>query len=200
MLAGMIYDPSNEGLKNDRIERHSLCAEFNSLKENDLKRKEILKKLFPNADESFSLMSPCHFDYGYNIHIGKNSFANFNFTVLNTCEVIIGDDVFIGVNVTLATPIRPLLSEERRTKFNDNGSSYDDEYGGSIEIGSGTWLASNVIIGPNLKIGRNCVIGMGSVVTRDIPDGYLAFGNPCKPIRRIDENDSIYLKRRLFEK
>lgn len=99
--------------------------------------------MFPNAGENFALMSPCNFNNGYNIHIGKNSFANFNFTVLDTCEVIIGT---------------------------------------------------------NVKTGRNCVIGMGSVVTRDIPDGYLAFGNPCKPIRMIDENDSIYLKRRLFEK
>lgn len=200
MIAGMIYDPSDKELAPARIKCHNLCVEFNNTKEDDPKRDILQKELLPNADPSFGLMSPCHFDYGYNIYVGKNSFANFGFTVLDTCKVIIGDDVFMGVNVSLVTPIHPLLNEERKTKFKDNGEAYDDEYGAPIEIGSGTWIASNVIVGPNVKIGKNCVIGMGSVVTKDIPDGYLAYGNPCKPIRKITEKDSIYLKKNLWEK
>ncbi len=200
MLAGMIYDCSDKDLKAKRVKCHDLCLLFNSLKENDPKRKEIIKELLPNADETFNLMAPCHFDYGCNIYVGKNSFANFNLTILDTCKVIIGDDVFIGVNVSLVTPIHPLLNEERKVKFKEDGTPYDDEYGGMIEIGSGTWIASNVIVGPNVKIGKNCVIGMGSVVTKDIPDNYLAYGNPCKPIRKITKEDSIYLKRELWGK
>ncbi len=198
MLAGMIYDCSDKDLKAKRAKCHDLCSLFNSLKENDPKRREIIKELLPNADETFDLMAPCHFDYGCNIYVGKNSFANFNLTILDTCKVIIGDDVFIGVNVSLVTPIHPLLNEERKVKFKEDGTPYDDEYGGMIEIGSGTWIASNVIVGPNVKIGKNCVIGMGSVVTKDIPDNYLAYGNPCKPIRTITKEDSIYLKRELW--
>lgn len=198
MIAGLIYDTSNEELEPARIKCHNLCTKFNSLKENDPRRSLLLKELLPNADPSFNPMAPCHFDYGYNIHVGKNSFANFGFTVLDTCKVIIGDDVFIGVNVSLVTPIHPLLNEERKIRFKEDGTPYDLEYGGPIEIGSGTWIASNVIVGPNVRIGKNCVIGMGSVVTKDIPDGYLAYGNPCKPIRKITEKDSIYLKKELF--
>ena len=198
MLSGMIYDCSDKDLKARRVKCHDLCLSLNSLKENDPRRKEIIKELLPNADESFALMTPCHFDYGCNIYVGKNSFANFNLTILDTCKVIIGDDVFIGVNVSLVTPIHPLLSEERKTKFKEDGTPYDDEYGGMIEIGSGTWIASNVIVGPNVKIGKNCVIGMGSVVTKDIPDNYLAYGNPCKPIRKITKEDSIHLKKELW--
>lgn len=198
MLSGMIYDGSLEGLKEDRVRCHDLCLAYNSTKENDPKREKILKELLPNVDRSFALMSPCHFDYGYNFIAGKNCFANFNLTVLDTCKVILGDDVFIGVNVSLVTPIHPLLNEERKTKYKENGEAYDDEYGAQIEIGSGTWIASNVIVGPGVKIGKNCVIGMGSVVAKDIPDDYLAYGNPCKPIRKITKEDSIYLKKGLW--
>ena len=199
MLAGMIYDPSDSELDKRRVKCHALCAEFNAMREDDPKRGALLKELLPNADPSFALMAPCHFDYGDNIYVGKNCFANFGFTVLDTCKVIIGDDVFIGPNVSLVTPIHPLLNEERKMRFREDGSAYDLEYGAPLEIGDGTWIASNVVVGPHVKIGKNCVIGMGSVVTKDIPDGYLAYGNPCKPIRKITKDDTIYNKEELWE-
>ncbi len=199
MIAGMIYDTSDPELEPARIACHKLCQEFNSMGEDDPRRAQVQKKMLPNADPSFSLMSPCHFDYGSNVYVGKNSFANFGFTVLDTCKVIIGDDVFIGPNVSLVTPIHPLLNEERKIRFKEDGKAYDLEYGAPLEIGSGTWIASNVVVGPHVKIGKNCVIGMGSVVTKDIPDGYLAYGNPCKPIRKISKEDSIYAKGGLWE-
>ena len=199
MLRGMIYDPSDPELDAKRVACHDLCLEYNSLKERDPRKAELMRRLLPHADPSFTLLSPCRFDYGENVYVGKNCFANFGFTVLDTCPVLIGDDVFFGPNVTLATPIHPLLNEERRIHFKENGAPYDLEYGNKIEIGSGTWIASNVVIGPGVKIGKNCVIGMGSVVTKDIPDGYLAYGNPARPVRQIGEGDSIYKKERLWE-
>ncbi len=199
MIAGMVYDTSYKQIDQERVACHNLCLEFNSMKEDDPRKGALLKKLLPNADPSFALLAPCHLDYGYNLYVGKNCFANFGLTVLDTCKVSLGDDVFLGPNVSLVTPIHPLLNEERKMRFKEDGTPYDLEYASPIEIGSGTWIASNVVVGPGVKIGRNCVIGMGSVVTKDIPDGYLAYGNPCKPIRKITESDSIYNKERLWE-
>ena len=199
MIAGMIYDTSDKTIDAERVSCHNLCLEFNSLKEGDPRRNEVQKALLPNADPSFALLSPCHFDYGYNLYVGKNCFANFGLTVLDTCKVTLGDDVFLGPNVSLVTPIHPLLSEERKIRFKEDGTPYDNEYASPIEIGSGTWIASNVVVGPGVRIGKNCVIGMGSVVTKDIPDGYLAYGNPCRAIRKITPEDSIYKKEGLWE-
>ena len=200
MMLGMIYDTSYKEIDQERVSCHNLCLKFNSMREDDPNKAALQKKLLPNADPSFTLLAPCHFDYGYNLYVGKNCFANFGLTVLDTCKVVLGDDVFLGPNVSLVTPIHPLINEERKMRFKEDGTPYDLEYGSPIEIGSGTWIASNVVVGPGVKIGRNCVIGMGSVVTKDIPDGYLAYGNPCKPIRKITEKDSIYNKEGLWER
>lgn len=198
MLAGMIYETCDPALDKARLSCHDLCRAFNALSETDPTRGALLAKLLPNADKSFALVGPCYFDYGSNIHIGKNCFANFNFTVLDTCEVNIGDDVFFGPNVTIVTPIHPLIGDERKMRFKEDLTPFDLEYGAPIEIGSNTWIASNVVIGPGVKIGKNCVIGMGSVVTKDIPDGYMAYGNPARAVRKISEADSIYNKERLW--
>ena len=123
--------------------------------------------------------------------IGENTFANFNFTVLDTCPVHIGNNVFIGPNVSLVTPMHPFRYQERNIKFKPDGTAYDDEYAKPITIGDNCWLASNVVVTGGVTIGEGCVIGAGSVVTKDIPPHSLAVGNPCKVIRQITEADSI---------
>lgn len=199
MLAGKIYDPSDKELEQLRITAHRLSKDFNSTYEDELeKRGEIMKKLVPEMGNGTCLIGPVMFDYGVFTKFGENCFANFNFTVLDCCPVEIGSDVFFGPNCTIATPVHPLLTDERKLRFKEDGTPYDLEYAKPIKIGNGCWLASNVTVCGGVTIGENCVIGAGSVVTRDIPAGVFAAGNPCRVIRKITEADSIYLKKDLF--
>ena len=117
----------------------------------------------------------------------------FNFTVLDTCPVNIGDNVFFGPNCTIATPVHPFRWQERNIKFKEDGTAYDDEYGKPIIIEDDCWLGSNVVVCGGVTIGKGSVIGAGSVVVRDIPADSLAVGNPCRVVRKIDENDRIKL-------
>ena len=199
MLAGKLYDISDSELVSLYKKAGRLCKDYNdTYLDEDEKRKAILKELVPDMGEGSGFRGPIQFDYGINTHIGKNSFANYNFTVLDCAPVTIGDDVFIGPNVTLGTPVHPLLNEERRSRYKADGTKYDHEYAKPITIKDGCWLASGVIVCGGVTIGKECVIGAGSVVTRDIPDGVFAAGNPCRVIRKITQEDSVYLKKELF--
>ncbi len=201
MLKGMIYDPSDEELVRKRIKAHLLSKAFNDTPEDDEeKRSEILNQLIPHMGEGTALNSPIAFDYGIFTSFGTNCFANFNFTVLDCCPVTIGNDVFFGPNCSLYTPIHPLLAEERKIRRKADGTLYDLEYAAPITIEDGCWIAGGVTICGGVTIGKDSVIGAGSVVTRDIPSGVFAAGNPCRVIRDITENDSIYKKDSLFEK
>ena len=135
------------------------------------KRKEILDELMPNRGEGTYLQGPIYFDYGQFTTMGECCYANFNFTVLDTCPVTIGDNVFFGPNCTIATP---------------------------VTISSNCWIASNVVIAAGVTIGEGCVIGAGSVVTKDIPANSLAAGNPCRVIRPITEEDSVWNRKELL--
>ena len=108
--------------------------------------------------------------------------------------VEIGDNVFIGPHCSLATGIHALIGEERRISVDENGKAHDYEYGKPIKIENDVWIATNVTVCAGVTIGEGAVIGAGSVVTKDIPAGVLAYGNPCKVIRKITKEDSIFLK------
>ena len=178
MLAGKIYDPSDETLAALRAKAHKLSQQYNNTSdEDDALRKEILDELVPNHGKGLALQGPIYFDYGIFTVFGKNCYANFNLTVLDTCYVNIGDDVFFGPNCTIATPLHPFKWQERNIKFKSDGTAYDDEYGKPVTIGSNCWIASNVVITGGVTIGDGCVIGAGSIVTRDIPSNSLPVGN-----------------------
>ncbi len=199
MLNGKIYDPSDGELSEKRIRAHRLCRDFNNTDETEEEcRAQILAQLIPNCGEGTCLLDPIHFDYGEFTSFGKNCFANFNLTVLDCCPVRIGNDVFFGPNCTIAAPIHPMLSEERKMRFRENGTAYDLEYAAPITIEDGCWLASNVTVCGGVTIGKSSVIGAGSVVTRDIPANVFAAGNPCRVIRPITEADSIHRKQKLW--
>ena len=192
MLAGKLYDPTDEVLSRLRMKAHRLSQDYNRLYDDEeAERVRILKELLPNCGTGSYLQGPIYFDNGVFTSIGKNSFANFNFTVLDTCPVRIGDNVFFGPNCTLATPMHPLRYQERNMKRKPDGTLYDDEYGRPITIESNCWIASNVVVVGGVTIGEGSVIGAGSVVTKDIPPHSLAVGNPCKVIRRITEADAM---------
>lgn len=199
MSAGKLYDTSETELAKLRTRAHRLSKDYNDTYEDETeKRAEILKRLCPNLGKGTYLQGPIQFDYGTNFFTGENCYANFYFTVLDCAPVTLGNDVFIGPNCQLVPPIHPLLQEERKMRFKADGTAYDLEYAKPIVIGDGCWLASGVTVCGGVTIGKNCVIGAGSVVTKDLPDNVFAAGNPCKVIRKITQEDSVYLKKELF--
>lgn len=197
MHNGMIYDCLTAELGEVQKNSHRLCEEYNRLGVDDSAGKEkILKKLFPNDDFGrFRAMEPPIFiDNNKEITIGKNFYSNIHFSFIGGNTAQIGDNVFIGPYCTLATGMHSLIAEERRISVDKDGILHDFEYGKPIKIGNDVWIASNVTICGGVTIGDGSVIGAGSVVTKDIPEGVLAAGNPCKVIRKITKEDSMYLK------
>ena len=170
MLAGELYDPSDAELAALLIKARKLARRYNQTDEDEPeKRTAIQRELLPNTPNLPGLQAPIYFDYGCNTTFGRFSGANFNFTCLDVCPVHIGENVLIGPNVTLATPMHPLLPEERNVRQDENGRYYNLEYAKPITIENDCWLASNVVVCGGVTIGEGCVIGAGSVVTKDIP-------------------------------
>lgn len=200
MFAGKIYDPFSEGMPQERRIAHELCQRYNTLSEHETAaRKAILDILMPERGEGVYLQGPIQFDFGTHISMGKGSFANFNFCVLDENRVTIGENVFIGPNCSLLTPIHPLCHEDRNTFFNEKtGSETNIEYSAPITIENNCWLGGNVTVLPGVTIGEGCVIGAGSVVTKSIPPYSLAYGNPCRVARQITEADRLSNKPELF--
>ena len=192
MLNGMIYDPNDKELVSLRRKSHKLCNEYNYLEETDPRRQEILKELGIKGWDKIYLQGPIQFDYGCFTSFGENSYANFNLVVLDTCPVKIGNNVLMGVNVSLVTAAHPMRYQDRNLYFDETkGYMTDKEYGKPIEIGDNCWIASNVIVCGGAKIGSGCVIGAGSVVLGEIPDNSFAAGVPCRVIRKITDEDRI---------
>lgn len=179
MLSGQMYDANyNEDLMKERLQAKDLCYEFNHLKPSDLERKtEIIRKLLGSTQQKFWIEQPFWCDYGYNTEIGENFYANHNLVLLDGNKVKFGDNVFIGPNCGFYTAGHPLDAEQRNQGL---------EYAKPIEVGDNVWFGGNVVVLPGVKIGNNCVIGAGSVVTKDIPERSLAYGNPCRVVRKIE--------------
>ena len=169
MLNGEIYNPADKELSSLRRKCHRLCQEYNNLEENDPRRLEIIEELGIKHEGDLYLQGPIYFDYGCFTSFGDKSYANFNLTILDVCPVTIGKNVFIGVNVTLVTPIHPLHYQNRNMFVDKKGVLTDKEYAKPITIEDNCWIASNVIVCGGVTIGEGSVIGAGSVVTKNIP-------------------------------
>ena len=194
MLAGKLYDPSDPELSALRAEAHRLSQLYTlTLEEEGDRRQELLDKLLPNRAESVWLQGPVYFDYCCFTTLGRNFYANFNLTILDSAPVAIGDNVMLGPNCSILTPVHPLRFEERNMRRKPDGSFFNYEYAKPVAIGSNCWLAANVTVTGGVTIGEGCVIGAGSVVTRDIPPHSLAAGVPCRVIRQITEADAMPL-------
>lgn len=199
MLAGKIYRPADPKAHKLAHKIHDLVTDFNKLYDTDPKRQELLDKIFPQHKGDIYVTGNLYVDYGVHTKIGDNFYANYGLTILDVCPVEIGDNCFFGPNVSLLTPLHPLRYQERNQYYDEELKKVTDrEYGAPIKIGDNCWFGGNVIVLPGVTIGNGCVIGAGSVVTHDIPDNYLAYGNPCKAIREITEEDSIYNKKELW--
>ena len=200
MLAGKMYYPGDEELLQIRRRAHRLCRLYNeAFEENEPQREGLLRRLLPHAGEDVYLQGPIQFDYGVNTIIGRDFYANFNLTVLDSAAVTIGERVQFGPNVTLVTPVHPLRASDRCERPWSDGREGMLEYALPIEIGDDCWLASNVTVVGGCRIGEGSVIGAGSVVTRDIPPNVLAAGVPCRVLRSITEADAIERRTELFD-
>lgn len=195
MLAGKIYDTGADKLPEKRARAHRLCLQYNNTSEsNEFERSRILKELIPNAKNGIYIQGPIYCDYGNNIFLGENCYINFNATILDCAKVTIGDNVFIGPNLSIFTPVHPLRYQERNIMTKEDGTIVQYEYAKPITIGNNCWIAGNVTIIGGVTIGDGSVIGAGSVVTRNIPANSLAVGNPCRVIRKITEKDKVEIK------
>lgn len=199
MLAGKIYDPNDGELLALRRKAHRLNKLYNDTFEEDgERREELLGELLPAHGEGTYLQGPVYFDYGVFTRVGKNFYANFNLTVLDVCPVTIGDNVFVGPNVSILTPKHPLRPQDRNLHTGAKGYLTGKEYGAPIAIGNDCWIAGDVTILAGAKIGDGCVIGAGSVVAGEIPPRSLAYGNPCRVVRTITEADALERKQELL--
>jgi maltose O-acetyltransferase len=192
MLAGLPYKAWLDGLAEERMATKKLIYAFNRCRPDQLKKQaKLLKKILGKTGKHLTIEIPFRCDYGYNIEVGENFFANYNLVILDVGKVVIGDNVQFGPNVSITTAGHPLHPDSRNSGY---------EYGIPITIGHNVWLGSNVVINPGVTIGNNCVIGSGSVVTKDIPDNMVAAGVPCKVLRPITEEDRVYYyKDKLFD-
>jgi maltose O-acetyltransferase len=178
MLAGELYDPMDPELVRGRDRARDLCQDLNATREAQQdERRRILRELFGSGGETVWMQPPFFCDYGTNILLGERVFFNFNCVVLDVCRVTIGDYTLFGPAVQVYTATHPMNAELRRRQ----------ESAKAIEIGSDVWVGGGAIICPGVRIGSRAVIGAGSVVTRDIPEGVFAAGNPCRVIREITE-------------
>jgi len=176
MLHGEFYFSGDSLLVEERIKVRKLLQEYNFSEPHDFeKRFEILKKIMICEGSCF-IEPPFYCDYGYNIRVGKNFYANFSCTILDVCEVKIGNDVMFGPHVQIYTATHPLIASERAKGL---------EFGKPIEIGDHVWIGGGAIICPGVKIGRNSTIGAGAVVTKDVEENVFVAGNPAKVIKRL---------------
>lgn len=181
MMAGLAHLAMSPELKNMRREAREILFEFNRTSPNDDEtQNKLIRTLFGQADETTSINAPFHCDYGINIKVGKNFFANYHCVMLDNGGITIGDDVMLAPNVSLYTVGHPLDVELRNEGW---------EQAKSITIGNNVWIGGSVVILPGVTIGDNVVVGAGSVVNKDLPNNVLAFGNPCHVVREITEQD-----------
>lgn len=178
MIAGEMYNPGDPELTKDRMNARRLVRLYNqTTEEESVKRTDILKELFGSVKGEIGIEPSFRCDYGYNIHVGENFFANFDCCILDVCEVKIGANCMMapGVHIYTAThPVDPKLRNSGR------------EYGKPVMIGDNVWLGGRSVVNPGVTIGNNVVVASGAVVTKDVPDNVVVGGNPARIIKKIE--------------
>ena len=183
--SGEIYYPSGDSIMEVQFQCLEKLYDFNQTRPLEQeKRTRLLKEMFAEIGENCYIEPPFHANWGgRHCHFGKNVYANFNLTCVDDTHIYVGDNTMIGPNVTLATAGHPVCPELRQKAY---------QFNMPVHIGKNCWLGAGVIVLPGVTIGDNSVIGAGSVVTKDIPSGVVAVGNPCRVLREINERDYEY--------
>ena len=184
MLSEKLYIPQDEELAADCARSRRLVRLINGTTEEQAEyRVQLFKELFARTGENLWVEPPFRCDYGCHISVGENFYANFDCIILDVCDVTIGDNVFLAPRVCIFTAGHPIDAGVRRRQL---------EYGKKVVIGNDVWVGGNTVINPGVTIGDNVIIGSGSVVTKDIPSGVIAAGNPCRVLRPVTEEDTGY--------
>lgn len=179
---GYLYDANyDKKIVEERTRCADLCYEFNLCRPSDTaKQQELLNRMLGSIKGNPVITAPFYCDYGFNITIGENFYTNHNVTILDGAKVTFGDNVFIAPNCVFSTAGHAIDSEQRAKGL---------EIARPITVGNNVWIGANVSVLPGVTIGSSSIIGAGSVVNKDIPEGVIAAGNPCKVIRKITEED-----------
>ena len=189
MLSGKPYLAHDRELEQEKKRARLLIHQYNHLPPGETaEQQKIIKKLLGTSGEKFVIEAPFRCDYGYNIQLGENFYSNFNLVILDCAEVTIGNNVLIGPDVGIYTAGHPVHPELRNKGY---------EFAFPVKIGNSVWIGGHVVINPGVSIGDDVVIGSGSVVTKDIPSGVIAMGNPCRVLREITEEDLKYYYKNL---
>ncbi len=185
MVKGLIYDPGDPEIMNEQVPFLKKLSEFNSLKPDQQEEKQqYMHEVFASCGENCYIEIPLHANWGgHHLHLGNNVYMNFNTTLVDDGHIYIGDRVMFGPNVTITTANHPIDPELRARNL---------QYNKDVWIDDNVWIGAGVIIMPGIHIGKNSVIGAGSIVTRDIPENVVAFGNPCRVRREISERDRVF--------
>ena len=179
---GYLYDANyDKEIVEERTRCADLCYEFNLCRPSDTaKQQELLNRMLGSIKGNPVITAPFYCDYGFNITIGENFYTNHNVAILDGAKVTFGDNVFIAPNCVFSTAGHAIDSEQRAKGL---------EIARPITVGNNVWIGANVSVLPGVTIGSSSIIGAGSVVNKDIPEGVIAAGNPCKVIRKITEED-----------
>lgn len=190
MEKGLIYLPMDKEILDKQLGYIDLVHKYNKIKATNLaKRKKMLKKMFGSVGENCYFEAPIFSNFGCkHVFVGNHVYANFNLTLVDDGNIYIGDHTMIAPNVTIATAGHPINAKLRQIGY---------QYNQDVHIGKNVWIGAGVIIMPGVNIGDNTIIGAGSIVTKDIPSGVVAVGNPCKVLREVGERDDKYFFKNL---
>lgn len=173
MLNGELYNAADPELQKERLDARRLTRLYNeTIESDDFTRAELIKELLGSTKQNLYIEPAFRCDYGYNIHVGENFYANFDCVFLDVCDIRIGDNCFIGPGVHIYTATHPLNPIERIS--------------GVDIIGHNVWIGGKAVINPGVNIGNNVVIASGSVVVKDLPDNVVVGGNPTRIIKHIE--------------
>ena len=180
---GEVYFPGDPEILEEQIQYQEKLYDYNQTRPSEQeKRTNLLKEMFAEIGENCYIEPPFHANFGgHHCHFGKNVYANYNLTAVDDTHIYVGDNTMIAPNVILASAAHPLDPEERRKGY---------QYNKPVHIGKNCWLGAGVIVVPGVSIGDDTVIGAGSVVTKDIPSGVVAVGNPCRVIKEIKREET----------
>ena len=193
MHTGELYLPTDEEIQREQREKLDRLYDFNMTRPTEMeKRTALLQEMFADIGEGCYIEPPFHANFGgAHVHFGKNIYVNFGLTMVDDTHIYVGDYTMFGPNVIVATAGHPILPQLRERAY---------QYNMPVHIGKNCWIGAGAIIVPGVTIGDNVVVGAGSVVTKDLPAGVVAVGNPCRVLRKVSERDrEFYFKDRRID-